>query len=44
MGMNPLAFYVLADRLSQPLDAWKPFEVSGVLSKLIRVVSPDNNA
>lgn len=44
MGMNPLAFYVLADRLSQPLDAWKPFEVNGVLSRLIRVVSPDNDA
>jgi pimeloyl-ACP methyl ester carboxylesterase len=37
MGMNPLAFYVIADRLAQELDAWKPFEVTGPLRHLIKV-------
>ena len=26
MGLNPLALYVVADRLAQPFDQWKPFE------------------
>jgi pimeloyl-ACP methyl ester carboxylesterase len=30
MGMNPLALYVIADRLHQPEGAWKPFEADGV--------------
>ena len=29
MGLNPLALYVLADRLAQPPGAWKPFDVRG---------------
>jgi pimeloyl-ACP methyl ester carboxylesterase len=29
MGLNPLALYVLADRLVQPPGAWKPFDVRG---------------
>jgi pimeloyl-ACP methyl ester carboxylesterase len=29
MGMNPLALYVLADRLAQPAGAWQPFDVKG---------------
>jgi pimeloyl-ACP methyl ester carboxylesterase len=28
-GGNPLAFYVVADRLAQPEHDWKPFERSG---------------
>jgi pimeloyl-ACP methyl ester carboxylesterase len=36
LGMNPLAFYVLADRLAQPLDGWKPFEITGPLKHLIK--------
>ena len=28
-GINPLAFYVVADRLAQPEDGWAPFERSG---------------
>ncbi|MCG3171535.1 MAG: hypothetical protein CALGDGBN_03157 [Pseudomonadales bacterium] len=28
-GSNPLAFYVMADRLSQPENGWQPFERSG---------------
>ena len=29
MGMNPLALYAIADRLSQPAGHWKPFEPHG---------------
>ena len=29
MGMNPLAMYVIADRLAQPLGEWKHFDASG---------------
>ena len=28
-GANPLAYYVLADRLRQPENGWRPFERSG---------------
>jgi pimeloyl-ACP methyl ester carboxylesterase len=30
MGMNPLAMYVIADRLRQPEGGWKPFEADGL--------------
>jgi pimeloyl-ACP methyl ester carboxylesterase len=30
MGMNPLALYAIADRLAQPVGAWRPFDASGV--------------
>jgi pimeloyl-ACP methyl ester carboxylesterase len=30
MGMNPLALYVVADRLAQPAGSWRPFDVSGM--------------
>jgi pimeloyl-ACP methyl ester carboxylesterase len=30
MGINPLALYVVGDRLAQPPGAWRPFDVSGV--------------
>ncbi len=29
MGLNPTALYALADRLAQPIGAWKPFEATG---------------
>jgi pimeloyl-ACP methyl ester carboxylesterase len=29
MGMNPLALYVVADRLAQDPTCWRPFDVSG---------------
>jgi len=29
MGMNPLAMYVIADRLAQPPGAWQHFDASG---------------
>ena len=34
LGHNPMVLYVIADRLSQPPDAWKPFDRSG-LRKLV---------
>ncbi len=29
LGLNPLAMYVVADRLAQPAGHWKPFEPTG---------------
>ncbi len=29
LGMNPLALYAVADRLAQPIGAWRSFEASG---------------
>jgi len=36
MGMNPLALYAVADRLSQPAGHWKPFEPQGARRWLFR--------
>jgi pimeloyl-ACP methyl ester carboxylesterase len=36
MGHHPLALYVIANRLAQPADAWRPFEPRGALGVLIR--------
>jgi pimeloyl-ACP methyl ester carboxylesterase len=30
MGVNPLALYAVADRLAQPVGAWKAFEMRGL--------------
>jgi len=35
IGMNPSAMWAVADRLSQPEDAWQPFERKGGLRGLI---------
>ena len=32
MAFNPMVLHVLADRLAQPEDQWKPFEAKGCLS------------
>ena len=37
MGVNPLALYAVADRLAQPVGAWKPFEMSGLRRLLFPV-------
>ena len=29
MGFNPAILYLIADRLRQPEDDWRPFEISG---------------
>ena len=36
MGLNPMTFYAIADRLAQPEGEWKPFERSGLRSMLYR--------
>lgn len=38
LGLNPCAWWVLADRLAQPAGNWKPFERT---SGLMRMVFPD---
>lgn len=35
MGFNPAVLYVLADRLAQAADTWRPFTRSGCLSGLV---------
>jgi hypothetical protein len=37
LGHNPVALAVIADRLAQPDGAWKPYEVQGCLSAMVRV-------
>ena len=37
LGVHPAALYVIADRLSQPEGAWRPFERRG----LRRLIFPD---
>lgn len=34
LGFNPLTFYVIADRLAQREDGWRPFERTGLLQVL----------
>jgi len=38
LGMNPSAWWAIADRLALPLGQWKPFERN---SRLMRMVYPD---
>lgn len=33
MGLNPLTFYAVADRLAQPEGEWKPFDRSGMVRR-----------
>jgi pimeloyl-ACP methyl ester carboxylesterase len=35
MTMNPTVWYVIADRLRQPVDDWQPFSVSGFARVLV---------
>ena len=36
MGLNPMTWFAIADRLAQPEDGWKPFERSGLRKFLYR--------
>ncbi|MCB1891699.1 MAG: hypothetical protein KDF48_05745 [Rhodocyclaceae bacterium] len=36
MGLNPMTFYAIADRLAQPEDEWKPFDRAGFPGVLYR--------
>ena len=40
MGMNPMALYVVADRLAQPLGRWRPFDASGARRWFFRTAAP----
>ncbi|ALT78772.1 esterase/lipase family protein [Paucibacter sp. KCTC 42545] len=40
LGLNPLAFYVLADRLAQHPEDWQPFEAEGLRKWFFKVESP----
>lgn len=36
LGFNPLVFWILADRLSQPEDGWRPFDPRGPVAGVYR--------
>ena len=36
MGLNPMTFFAIADRLAQPEDEWQPFERAGFPRMLYR--------
>jgi pimeloyl-ACP methyl ester carboxylesterase len=40
MGFNPLAFYVVAERLAQAEGTWRPFDVSGARRFFYRAGAP----
>jgi pimeloyl-ACP methyl ester carboxylesterase len=44
MGANPLALYVVADRLAQPIGQWQRFDVSGARRWFYRTALPDGVA
>ena len=44
LGMNPLALYAVADRLAQPIGAWRSFEASGARRWFFRTGAPDGAA
>lgn len=39
LGFNPLVLWIVADRLAQPEDAWRPFVPSGALGWLYRLTT-----
>lgn len=38
LGVNPAVLYAVADRLAQPIDAWRPFDGSGLGAWMYPVV------
>lgn len=44
MGLNPLALYVVADRLAQPAGQWRPFEPTGARRWFYRTHGTPPNA
>ena len=44
MGMNPMALYAVADRLSQPAGHWKPFEPHGARRWFFRTAHAEQRA
>ncbi|NNC93110.1 MAG: alpha/beta hydrolase [Acidimicrobiia bacterium] len=39
LGVNPAALYIIADRLSQPIDGWSPFEAPAAYRRIITKAS-----
>lgn len=39
LGYNPFVLHAVADRLHQPPDDWKPFEVDGPVARFYRASS-----
>ena len=39
LGFNALALWIVADRLAQPEDGWRPFEPSGLSGRLYRLTT-----
>jgi pimeloyl-ACP methyl ester carboxylesterase len=39
LGFNPLALWIVAERLAQPEKRWQPFEPSGVSGRIYRLVT-----
>lgn len=35
MGVNPLVLWAIADRLAQPEGAWKPFDETNLLRRVL---------
>jgi pimeloyl-ACP methyl ester carboxylesterase len=44
LGVNPVVWYALADRLAQPDGEWAPFDPSGLERLLFRVAAPASGA
>jgi pimeloyl-ACP methyl ester carboxylesterase len=44
LGMNPLALYAVADRLAQPIGAWRSFDLSGARRWFFRTGTPGTAA
>ena len=38
LGFNGLVLAIVADRLAQPEDAWRPFNPSGILLRVYRAM------
>ena len=44
LGFNGLVLAIVADRLAQPEDAWRPFDPSGILRRVYRTVMREAKA
>lgn len=40
LGFNPLVLWIVAERLSQAEDAWRPFDPQGLPGQLYRMLTP----
>ncbi|MFZ4760074.1 MAG: alpha/beta hydrolase, partial [Burkholderiaceae bacterium] len=42
LGFNPLVLWIVAERLSQPEDGWRPFDPTGLPGQLYRMLTPSS--